>query len=462
MAEREYFCDKSLKPWIAALIVLTALLIGWIMLKKEEIMLTGAGEEARSFIKEAIPADEKAFINPAQLAALPNPYPSRHYGVAAITKATPKGGIQLVANPTQTGFQNSLKDAVNSIIPSVCDVHAMWINRSGSGAGARNPKSLENLQFLPPFDGVIDKFVRNKGYENIGAGIIVDESGFILTNHHVVENATDIVVTVPGNPPMDYEAVNVAHDVMKDLALLKIKARNVTFPEARLGDSTFCEIGDYVIAVGSPFGMEQTVTSGIISGIRKSINIAGIRYENLFQTDAPINRGSSGGPLVNLGGEVIGITTAIYAPTGVFNGTGFVIPINDAKEFLSHSLGRNYPLALDRKGLFREPLLNKNNLPFDNPLPIKFGIEAISINPVIAKHLGTRENRGILINRVLPDSPASFTGIQRGDIITSIAGTPVNNTRDIPGIVSHFKPGDNVNMRFTRNGRENEALIKLW
>ncbi|UCC95288.1 MAG: trypsin-like peptidase domain-containing protein [Candidatus Omnitrophota bacterium] len=456
MENKEYFCDRSLKPWVITLIVLTVLLVIWIVIKKEEIMLVREREDIRSTINSVVSPTGGMFSKPLQSAALTTLSPSKNYDIAAITKATPKGGIQLVAKPSYLGFQNALKDAVNTIIPSVCDIHARWIRRFKS---VQRPLHSQNLQFLPPFDGVIDKFIQNRGYENIGAGILVDQRGYLLTNLHVVKDATDLIVTIPSNPLKDFKATVAAYDIKNDLALLKLKTEG-TFLEAKLGDSSFCQIGDYIIAVGSPFGMEQTVTSGIISGIRRSVRIGSIRYENLFQTDAPINRGSSGGPLVNLKGEVIGINTAIYAPTGVFSGTGFAIPINDVKEFLSSALGRNYPVALDRRGMFAVAI-NNPNLAVGWPLPVRFGIEAISVNSVVASQLGLKEIRGVLVNRVFADSPASFAGIQRGDIITSIAGVPINNMRDIPKIVSHFKKGDNVNVRITRNGKTDEMLIRL-
>jgi len=456
MSKNEYFCDKSIKPWIMTLIFLSVFLVIWILFTKEELRVMGEGEVPQ---QQVLPSGvgEPTFPAPVNPVAFSKPFSAKHYGVAAITKATPHGGVQLVANPRQNDFQHRLKDAVNDVIPTVCDIHAMWINRSFPML----QRSRNNgVQFKTPFDGNIDKFISNKGYENIGAGVLIDEKGYILTNHHVVEDATDIIVTVPGNPSRDYAASIIAHDVTKDLALLKIKARKI-FPEARLGDSSFTQIGDYVIAVGSPFGMEQTVTSGIISGIRKSIKIAGVRYKNLFQTDAPINKGSSGGPLVNLAGEVIGITTAIYAPTGVFNGTGFVIPINDAKAFLSRYTNKRYSLALDNRGMLKDELINRNGVGRQAPLPIRFGVEAISVDPVMARQLGLKDTGGILVNKVFENSPASFAGIKRGDVITSIAGVPILKAEDVSAIVFHLKVGDNVHVRILRNRRLDEILVKL-
>jgi serine protease Do len=266
-------------------------------------------------------------------------------------------------------------------------------------------------------------------------------------------------VTVFGNPSRDYHADIVAQAPEQDLSLIKIRGQGL-FPEATLGDSSFCAIGDYVVAVGSPFGIEQTVTSGIISGIRKSILIEGVRYANLFQTDAPINRGSSGGPLVNLKGEVIGINTAIYAPTGVFSGTGFAIPINDCKSFLAENLGRNFSVPVDRKGMLAAPLPAENPAQ-GAPAPVRFGLEVIPVNSVIAEQFGLLPGQGVLVNRVLEGSPASFAGIQRGDIITAVAGVPITVKDDIGKVIGHFKTGDNVNLRFLRNGKTDEVLVRL-
>ena len=460
MTNSKHFCDKPLKPWFILIICIVSFMIIWTVLQKEDPSLKFRAEnEDTAPVRRntPLPKGTPVFPDPIQPAALTTSHSPAPF-LDGISKATPHGGFQYVGNPSYNGFQNSLNDSVNSILPSVCDIHATWMRRPKL---TKRNQNQQNIQFLPPFNGVIDKFIENKGFENIGAGILVDKRGYVLTNSHVVLDATNIVVTVPGNPSKDFTAVTVAHDTKNDLALLKINANGVVFPEARLGDSSFTHLGDYVIAVGSPFGMEQTVTSGIISGIRKSVNIDNVRYNNLFQTDAPINRGSSGGPLVNLSGEVIGVTTAIYAPTGVFSGTGFVIPINDAKEFLASNTGRRYSIALDRRGMFNDQLQN-NNTPFNEPLPVQFGIEAVSLDPIMAKNFGALEKYGILVNRVFDETPASFASIKRGDIITSIAGVPVRGVGDVSGIVSHFKSGDKINVRIFRNGKTDELLIRLW
>jgi len=168
---------------------------------------------------------------------------------------------------------------------------------------------------------------------SVGSGVIVDPKGYIVTNQHVVANATSVNVTLFGAENAVYPAEIVLQDQGQDQAILKI-ASNRVLPAAKLGDSEMIEVGDIVLAIGSPFGLEQTVTMGIISDDRRDLQIDKMLYEDLIQTDAAINKGNSGGPLINIHGEVIGINTAIYAPTGIFTGVGFAIPINKAKLLL--------------------------------------------------------------------------------------------------------------------------------
>ncbi|MBF0521971.1 MAG: trypsin-like peptidase domain-containing protein [Candidatus Omnitrophica bacterium] len=467
----DLFCRKPLGPWIVGVVIISVMLLFWVVMRREDI--TNSIEAENGGAKNPVnPSNvgEPKFPSPVVQAGMATPAAitkatpnggmqlvanqrnTSNYSVAAITKATPNGGMQLVAN-TDSKFQNSLKDAVNVIIPSVCDIHARRVVRTP----VRPTIDAQNLQFAPPFDGTIDKFIENKGYENVGAGIFVDERGYVLTNYHVTKDATDIVVTVFGNPSRDIKADLVAQEPNLDLAVLKLRADG-PFPEVALADSSFSQIGDYVVAVGSPFGIEQTVTSGILSGIRKSVLIEGIRYENLFQTDAPINRGSSGGPLVNLNGEVIAINTAIYAPTGVFSGTGFAIPINDCKDFLAQALKRNFSVPVNQKGLLAAALPKTTT---DAPVPIRFGLEVMPINDVIAKQFGISVGQGVLVNRVMDESPARFAGIQRGDIVTAIAGVVIQSADDIRKVVAHFRSGDSVNVHILRNGKTDEILVKL-
>ena len=266
--KKEEFCSQPLGPWIVGLVVISLMSVMWVVLRREDIFQP-VDVEPPKLPKNLLPSGEPSFPKGVTQAAMPAAPVDNNYKAAAITKATPNGGMQLVANQVNgNGFQNSLKDAVNSIIPAVCDIHARRAPRSMGQPQA----DAQNLKFIPPFDGVIDKFVANKGYEKIGSGVFVDNRGYVLTNYHVTAEATDILVTAFGNPPRDYHADIVAQDANLDLAILKIQAEG-PFPDVKIGDSSFTQVGDYVVAVGSPFGIEQTVTSGIISGIRKSILI---------------------------------------------------------------------------------------------------------------------------------------------------------------------------------------------
>ncbi|MBF0571467.1 MAG: trypsin-like peptidase domain-containing protein [Candidatus Omnitrophica bacterium] len=447
------FCHQPIGPWIIGVVALSVMSVFWVVMKREDI-LQGAGEVEAPKLKLPIPG-EPSFPKGVVPAAMNGAPADRNYSLAAITKATPYGNMQLVGNQVNAGFQDSLKNAVNAIIPSVCDVHATRV----VGMPTAKPVDAQNMQFVPPFSGAIDKFIENKGFENIGAGMIVDERGFVLTNFHVIAQATDIVITIFGTPPRDFRADVVAQDPKMDLALLKLRGDG-PFPEAAIGDSAFSQIGDYVVAVGSPFGIEQTVTSGIISGIRKSIVIEGVQYGNLFQTDTAINRGSSGGPLVNLKGEVIGMNTAIYAPTGVFSGTGFAIPINDCKDFLSRNLGKNYSFPVDQKGMLAALPADIPNVK-RSPVPIRFGLEVMPMDSIIAQQFGLRDTQGVLVNRVMHGSPAEDAGIQRGDVVLSVAGVTITDKDEIPKVVQNFRAGENVNVRILRNGREDEILVRL-
>jgi serine protease Do len=226
-----------------------------------------------------------------------------------------------VASPQTRHVFNTVSSL---ILPSVVGIHAAR-NRS---AGA--------------FDAVQGNPVGAAVYESVGSGFIIDSRGYALTNYHVVSQAADLMVSVFGKLRRDLPASIVAVDSAADLALIRISGAP-PLPEARLGDSAFVQAGDWVLAFGSPFGLEQTVTEGIISSRRRSLVVQGVSYGDMLQTDAPINRGSSGGPLVNMKAEVIGINTAVYGPTGVFSGTGFAIPADRAKAFLarcSHVLKR--------------------------------------------------------------------------------------------------------------------------
>ncbi len=212
---------------------------------------------------------------------------------------------------------DSSASAVAAVRSAVVHIKTTVLNKS-----IKRPSEQGGVSFDMASDG---------GTKNsIGSGVIFDPKGYILTNYHVIAGAEEVEVTPFGYKEMVYPARIVKADPESDLVILKIDSRE-KFPCATLGNSDLIEVADTVLAIGSPFGLEHTVTKGIISDNKRDLIIDETEYKDMIQTDAAINRGNSGGPLVNVGGEVIGINTAIYAPTGIFTGIGFAIPINKAK-----------------------------------------------------------------------------------------------------------------------------------
>jgi len=262
-----------------------------------------------------------------------------------------------------------------------------------------------------------------------GSGVIISEDGYILTNEHVIHNANEIKVTVNiTGEEKTYSGKVVGKDTRTDLAIVKINAKGL--PVAPLGDSDQIHVGEWVIAIGSPFGLEQTVTSGIISAVRQSLVVEGRTYKDFIQTDAAINRGNSGGPLCNIKGEVIGINTAIYAPTGVFSGIGFAIPINRAKEIL-------------------DDLIHKGKV-----VRGWLGIEIKSIDDAIKKQFNLPDKEGALINNVLENTPASKYGLKRGDVIREFDNKKIKSPQELQSIVAKTDPKKKVNIKIIRDGKE--------
>jgi len=224
---------------------------------------------------------------------------------------------------TPENLQESISSAVAAVRPAVVYIVAERVQSKASTGGPQG-----GVSFASPIGGSTEE------QQSAGSGVIIDQRGYIITNYHVVANAISVKVTPFGIGNEVYPAEIIMQIEKEDLAVLKISL-NRALPVAKLGNSDMIEVGDLVLAIGSPFGLEQTVTLGIISDDKRDMIIDGRQYEDLIQTDAAINSGNSGGALVNIRGEVIGINTAIYAPTGVFNGVGFAIPINKVKLVLN-------------------------------------------------------------------------------------------------------------------------------
>jgi serine protease Do len=261
---------------------------------------------------------------------------------------------------------------------------------------------------------------------SLGSGFLIDNDGTILTNNHVVENAQKIVVTL-SDDQQDYDAKIIGRDPKTDIAIIKITTKT-QLTSATLGDSDRLEVGEWVVAIGNPFGLDSTVTSGIVSA--KGRHIGQGPYDNFIQTDASINPGNSGGPLINLRGEVIGINTAIFSRSGTNIGIGFAIPINLVKELLPQLRG---------KGKVTRGYL---------------GVLIQKVTPDIAESLGVEKARGALVANVSKDGPADKAGVKVGDVIIEFDGKEIKDSGDLPIIVARTPVDKKVTMKVLREKKE--------
>ena len=352
-------------------------------------------------------------------------------GLTAGTNTSPQAQ-KVEAEPEAIGLQESFVKIASEVKPAVVNISAVF----------EENYSAPQYEFFfgSPFEDFFDEFFGGQSpqgrrqprtrqfqrrYEGMGSGVIIDPDGYVLTNEHVVQNAKQIKVTTSDDKK--YEGKVVGKDARTDIAVIKIKGSK--FPYVKLGDSEKIRVGEWAMAIGSPFGLEETVTVGIISAVRQSLPIEGRAYKDLIQTDAAINRGNSGGPLCNIRGEVIGINTAIYAPTGVFSGIGFAIPINSAREILSD---------LIQKGRVVRGWLGVDIRPVDAAITHQFGLD---------------NTKGALINNVMENSPAAKAGLERGDILIAYNGTPIDDVRTLQTMVSQTQPKSRIPVKVIREGK---------
>jgi serine protease Do len=266
----------------------------------------------------------------------------------------------------------------------------------------------------------------------LGSGFIIDPSGYVVTNSHVVGDASKVEVTLQDNSK--YSAKIIGRDPKTDIALLKIKA-DKPLPYVTFGDSSAAQVGDWVMAVGNPFGLGGTVTTGIISARGRDIHSG--PFDDFLQIDAPINRGNSGGPTFNLDGQVIGINTAIYSPNGGSVGIGFAVP---------SSLAKTVVAQLEEHGKVSRGWL---------------GVQIQEVTPAIASSLGLQSEHGALVAMVTPDSPGAKAGLKQGDVILTFNGNEVSRLRDLPRLVAETAPDAGVKMNVWRNGQTKELQATL-
>jgi serine protease Do len=271
---------------------------------------------------------------------------------------------------------------------------------------------------------------------SLGSGVIVDPKGYIVTNRHVVEKADRVRVRFQDDPPnVQHEAKVIGTDSETDLAVIKVDMDR-TLPAAKMGNSDSMEVGDWVLAVGSPFGLSETVTAGIVSAKGRDI-VPGRQFQTFNQTDAAINPGNSGGPLVNMNGEVIGINTAILSETNAYAGVGFALPSKTVVDVYNQLTGPEHRVARGSIG-------------------ITF---AGQDNPVIARVYGA--GSGIVIGSVVPGSPADQAGLKTGDTITAVDGKKVTKGAELVSDIASRKPGSKVTLSFLRNGKPQDASVTV-
>ncbi len=315
---------------------------------------------------------------------------------------------------------------VPTLAPLLHDITPAVVNIAVSSGSPEEDNPLMQDPFFRRFFGLQE---RPEPRMSAGSGVIVDAvRGYVLTNHHVIKGARDVTVTLKDR--RQFQAKLVGSDAGTDIALLKIDAQNII--ALRLGDSDVLSVGDYVLAIGNPFGLGQTVTSGIVSALgRTGLNIEG--YEDFIQTDAAINPGNSGGALVNLRGELIGVNTAIIGPAGGNVGIGFAVPSAMVKAVMNQ---------LIRYGEVRRG---------------RFGVSTQDITPDLASAMNLRSFDGAVVADVARDSPAEKAGVKRGDLVTHINGRKVRSASDLRNQLALTPIGDSVELKLQRQGQERVA-----
>lgn len=352
-------------------------------------------------------------------------------GIAIVLLASPS---ILSQSSSESRFQEpySYRDIVRKVLPAIVSIEVKSTLPSSQARMWQKiwPEDSE-LQLDPRrfFGGFVMPELVRKGF---GSGFIVEPTGVIVTNHHVVQGAKRVTVRLQDGRVFDSKEIKT--DPKSDLAVIRIDT-TTTLPYVEFADSAAIEIGDRVLAFGSPFGLAGSVTSGIISGKGRHPNLT--MYEDYLQTDAAINPGNSGGPLVNLEGKVVGVTTAMKSLSGGSQGVGFAIPSGFAREIIS---------KLQKNGTVHRGYL---------------GVQIRSLDKAVAERLGTPQGEGVVVARVMEDSPAFEAGIQPGDVITSLDGQVVKDPAELQRRIADHVPNQAVILKVLRDGSSRDIKVTL-
>lgn len=327
---------------------------------------------------------------------------------------------------------DSFADLADKLLPTVVNISTSQTLK------AANPKlSLPDIPPGSPLEDLFKDFLQNnralpRHVTSLGSGFIIDPAGYVITNNHVIADADQITVTL--NDGTSLPAKLVGRDEKTDLALLKVKPTK-PLPATKLGDSDHARVGDWVIAIGNPFGLGSTVTAGIVSARNRDINAG--PYDDFIQTDAPINRGNSGGPLFDMDGDVVGVNSAIFSPTGGSVGIGFSIPSNLVKDIVDQ---------LKKYGAARRGWV---------------GVSIQQITPEIAQAMGLQSSAGALVSGVDTNGPAAKAGLKNGDVILAFDNKPILDNRALPRIVADTPAGKTVNVQFLRSGKKQNVKLTV-
>ena len=370
------------------------------------------------------------------------------YGVKGKEGQKSSDATQLTI-PAPQQLSNAFSQISKQLEPSVVNINTeSTVKNPHRRSGGRNvrpdPDQDQGGDDDTPFQDFFDKFFGGQGggadggtirQRSLGSGVIVDPKGYIVTNRHVVEKADRIRVKLQDENPASpgHDAKLIGMDQETDLAVIKIEVDH-PLPAAKLGNSDGMEVGDWVLAIGSPFGLQETVTAGIVSAKGRNI-VPNRQFQSFIQTDAAINPGNSGGPLVNMAGEVIGINTAILTETSSYAGVGFAMPSNTVTTVYNQLVGPDHRVARGSIG-------------------IEFSAQP---NPAIAHIYGS----GVTVSNVVSGSPADEAGLKIGDTITSVDGKDVKSGDDLVADIASRKPGSKAKLAFVRNGKKEEASVTI-
>ena len=347
-------------------------------------------------------------------------------GIGAAVENYPAAGrtVPVAAAAETVRSLPNFADLAKRVGPSVVNVSTTQVRRMAQDIPSPFGQGDPRNDLLERFFG--GRIPRGPQRQNgVGSGFIIDNKGTILTNYHVVNDAQKISVTLSDGK--SYDAKVIGKDQKSDIAVIKIDAGR-ELPAVTLGDSDRLEVGEWVMAIGNPFGLDHTVTSGIVSA--KGRQIGAGPYDNFIQTDASINPGNSGGPLLNLRGEVVGINTAIFSQSGGNIGIGFAIPTNSVKDLL--------PQLRDKGRVVRGYL----------------GTTVQKITPEIADSLGLKQSTGALVADVVKGGPAEKAGVKAGDVIVEFDRKEIKDSSDLPAVVARVAPGTSVQLKVTREGKQ--------